>query len=81
MGRPVIASDLGGFHETIVDGVTGLLFPPGDADRLAQAIVEALALTPEQRAALAEAAIGNIRAKFTRERMCAATLSVYRELV
>lgn len=81
MGKPVVASDLGGFRETVVDGVTGLLFPPGDADRLASAIAGALALTPAERRSLAGEAIGNIRAKFTKERMCAATLSVYRELV
>jgi glycosyltransferase involved in cell wall biosynthesis len=81
MGKPVVASDLGGFRETVVDGVTGLLFPPGDADRLASAIAGALALGAAERASLAAEAIGNIRAKFTKERMCAATLAVYRELV
>jgi len=81
MGRPVIASDLGGFRETIVDGVTGLLFPPGDADSLASAIAGALALDDAQRTALAADAMANIQATFTRERMCAATLDVYRELV
>ncbi len=81
MGRPVIASDLGGFRETIIDGVTGLLFPPGDADSLASAIAGALALDAEERANLAAEAMANIEATFTRERMCAATLDVYRELV
>ena len=81
MGRPVIASDLGGFRETIVDGVTGLLFPSGDADKLASAIAGALALDEGQRANLASEAMANIEATFTRERMCAATLDVYRELV
>jgi glycosyltransferase involved in cell wall biosynthesis len=81
MGRPVVASDLGGFRETVIDGVTGLLFPPGDADKLASAIAGALALTSEQRASLAAEAMENIRSLFTRERMCAATLDVYRELV
>ena len=81
MGRPVVASDLGGFRETIVDGVTGLLFPPGDSLSLASAIAGALALTEGERAALAANATQNIQTKFTREHMCAATLSVYRELV
>jgi len=80
MGRPVIASDLGGFRETIVDGETGLLFPPGDAGRLAGAIASVLAMTERERAALAAKATRNIQAKFTRENMCAATLAVYREL-
>ena len=44
MGRPVIASDLGGPVETVEHGVTGWRVPPGDADALAAAIEAALAL-------------------------------------
>jgi glycosyltransferase involved in cell wall biosynthesis len=80
MGRPVIASDLGGFRETIIDGVTGLLAPPGDVDRLASAIAGALALGEAERAALSAEAVANIATRFTRDRMCADTLAVYREL-
>jgi glycosyltransferase involved in cell wall biosynthesis len=80
MGRPTIASDLGGFRETVIDGVTGLLVPPGDAGKLAEAIATALALTPEERATVAAEGMRNVRATFARDRMCAATLAVYREL-
>jgi len=81
MGRPVIASDVGGFRETIVNGQTGLLVPPGDSQRLSVALGSALDLGPEDREALAAEAKANIQARFTRERMCAATLDVYRELI
>src|SRR5690242_9439472 len=54
MRRPVIASDLGGPAETVEQGVTGWRTPPGDASALASAIERVLALTPEERAALAE---------------------------
>ena len=37
-GRPVIASRLGNFAETITDRQHGLLVPPGDVDALAQAL-------------------------------------------
>jgi glycosyltransferase involved in cell wall biosynthesis len=80
MGRPVVASDIGGFRETIVDGVTGLLFPVGDSAELAAALLAAIDLGADQRGELAAECVANIRATFTRERMCAATLSVYREL-
>jgi glycosyltransferase involved in cell wall biosynthesis len=36
-GLPVIASDLGSLSSVVSDGVTGLLFPAGDAERLAAA--------------------------------------------
>jgi glycosyltransferase involved in cell wall biosynthesis len=81
MGRPVIASDVGGFRETIINGLTGLLVPPGDSQRLSVALGSALDLGAEDRDALAAEAMANIQDKFTRERMCAATLDVYRELI
>jgi glycosyltransferase involved in cell wall biosynthesis len=80
MGCPVVASDIGGFRETIVDGLTGLLVPPGNSARLADALASALALSADDREGIAAEAWANIQAKFTRERMCAATLEVYREL-
>lgn len=41
-GRPVVATDVGGNPETIADGVTGLLVPPRNPERLAEAIEDAL---------------------------------------
>ncbi|HZM88973.1 MAG TPA: glycosyltransferase [Blastocatellia bacterium] len=36
---PVIASRTGGLSETVIDGLNGLLFPPGDSDALAKQVV------------------------------------------
>jgi glycosyltransferase involved in cell wall biosynthesis len=41
-GRPIIASDIGNFSETITDGVQGHLVPPGDAPRLRDAMAHIL---------------------------------------
>lgn len=41
-GQLVVASDVGGHRELIVDGETGVLFRAGDADALADAIVKLL---------------------------------------
>ena len=41
-GRLVVASDVGGHKELIEDGVTGRLFPAGDAEALAASVSELL---------------------------------------
>jgi glycosyltransferase involved in cell wall biosynthesis len=80
MGRPVAASDHGAARETVLPGETGILFPPGDPDALAEALTEVLALTTAQRETLAEVAIAHMRANFTKQKMCAETLALYHEL-
>jgi len=45
-GRAVIASDMGSRRELVGDGETGILYPTGDVNRLAEAI-EKLASAPE----------------------------------
>ena len=42
-GVPVVASDVPGLREVIEPGVHGLLFPPGDAEALADALGEVIA--------------------------------------
>ena len=81
MGRPVIVSGHGGAREIVVDGVTGWLTPPADVEALAARLGEAIALPAEARQELSRQAIAHVRARFTREAMCAATLDVYAELL
>jgi glycosyltransferase involved in cell wall biosynthesis len=65
----------------VVREYTAWLVPPGDPDSLAEAIGDALALTPEQRLILGNTAKEHVRANFNKERMCAQTLAVYEELL
>ena len=81
MGRRVIASAHGGACETVLDGESGWLVPPGDADALADALREALGASPAERARMAAAGQAHVRRHFTLEGMCSATLNVYRELL
>jgi glycosyltransferase involved in cell wall biosynthesis len=81
MGRPVVATDHGGARETILPNETGWLVPPADPQALAGAIAEALSLSVDERAILAEHAITHARDRFGIERMCSETLAVYREIL
>ena len=81
MGRPLVATDLGGSRETVIDRRTGRLVPAGDAAALADAMGSMLTLTAGERHALARRARDHVMTCFTKSRMCGRTLSVYRELL
>lgn len=81
LGRPVIASDHGGARETIIEGETGWLTPPGDAEALAATLERVLAIGAEARQALADRAIAHVRQTFSKDVMCDRTLDVYNEVL
>ena len=87
MGCPVIVSDIGAAPETIVPAGpgkrddTGWLVPCRDPGAIAEGIAEALALSPEQRAALGARGRRRVAAKFSLRQMQRATLAVYDELL
>lgn len=75
-GLPVVASRVGGLPELVVDGLTGFLVPPGDAEALGRALARLLR-DPAERARMGEAARRRALAEFTVDRMVAGTRSVY----
>ena len=81
MGRPLVASCLGAQTETVRDGETGFLFPPGNVAELAEKIAKAISLGIGDRKAMAETQRANVLGLYTVETMCTATLSVYRRIL
>jgi glycosyltransferase involved in cell wall biosynthesis len=77
MGKPVIASDSGGYTETIEAGVSGLLTPPGDAGALAAAIAEVLDMPAEARVRMGEAGAARVRSRYSVAALQQGTLRVY----
>ncbi len=81
MGRPVLVAGHGGAMETVVDGISGAVFPPGDVDALAQALGRLLALDDAERAALAVRARAHVAEHYGLPAMQQSTLAVYDELL
>jgi glycosyltransferase involved in cell wall biosynthesis len=87
-GVPVIAACIGAQPETVLappDAAagteTGWLVPPNDADALAGALSEALAMPVDQHSAMARRARAHVTTHFTLQRLQVQTLRVYDELL
>lgn len=80
LGKPVVGSDAPGIREVMVDGETGLLAPPGDAQGLA-ASIEKLLSDRELARRMGEAGRERARNLFTVDRMAVEAEALYRELL
>lgn len=80
LGKPVVASDLGGSRESLEDSVTGLLVSPNQPELLAQAILMLLA-DPERRSKMGTVGAARARAHFHAERMVQQLETVYERVI
>ena len=81
MQKLIIASDIGGSNETIVDNETGFLFKSGNPESLSKKIVEALNLDQSRLKSMGAEGRKNIIRKFNVEKMCFSTYSEYKKLL
>jgi glycosyltransferase involved in cell wall biosynthesis len=80
LGKPAVATAVGGNVELVRPGVTGLLATPGDAQDLAAKML-ALAADPEMRRALGEKGREFFVRNLSRETMVGRTQEVYEALL
>lgn len=80
MGLPVIATNIGGSLDQVVDEVTGLFVPPGDATALAEGI-ERLMLNPELRRQMGSAGRERIVNQFSLPEMVGKIEQLFEERV
>ena len=81
MEKLIIASNIGGSNETIVDGKTGILFESGDAGSLSKKIIEAITMDESTIQIIGKEGRKNIIKKFNVEKMCFSTYSEYKRLL
>ena len=81
MKKLIIASNIGGSNETIINGKTGILFDSGDATSLSKKIIQALTMDEATIKLIGEEARKNIIKKFNVEKMCFSTYSEYKRLL
>lgn len=79
-GKPVVATNVGGNPEVIVDGVTGFLVPPKKPDEMALSIIKIL---QESKLAkkMVDAGRKRVEEKFSLDRMVNEYMGIYKEIL
>jgi len=81
MEKPIIASNIGGSNETVVDEKTGFLFDSNNAKLLSEKIIKILSMDETSLKSIGIEARKNIIQKFNVEKMCFSTYSEYKRII
>jgi glycosyltransferase involved in cell wall biosynthesis len=79
-GLPVVASDVGGVKESVVDGTTGFVIPRGDAVRLRECLRQFIT-NAELRVCMGAAGRARYEEMFTFDRLVERTTKVYESVL
>ena len=81
MEKPIIASNIGGSNETVIDEKTGFLFESNNAKSLSKKILKVLSMDETSLQSIGKEARKNIIQKFNVEKMCFSTYSEYKRII
>jgi len=81
MGKPIIASDIGGSKETVINKKTGFLYKHDDPRELAKNLNTVIQLSPDELKIMGNEGRKNITKKFDVETMCLSNLKEYKRLI
>ena len=81
MEKPIIASNIGGSKETVVEDKTGFLFESGKSEALSKKIIHALNLDESTLKYIGIEGRKNVVKKFNVEKMCFSTYSEYKKII
>ena len=81
MNKPIVASDIGGSRETVLNGKSGLLYKFNDPKELAKAINKIIKMDKELVSLMGEVGRKNVETKYNVDRMCQTTFTEYKKLL
>jgi len=81
MEKLIIASNIGGSNETIINEKTGFLFESGNSKSLSEKIIRAITMDETSINLIGKEGRKNIIKKFNVEKMCFSTYSEYKRLL
>jgi glycosyltransferase involved in cell wall biosynthesis len=80
-GLPIVATDVGGNREVVLDAITGFLVPPRNPEALAEAMLRMMDLPEEKRREMGKAARKHIEENFSLDRVVDMWEALYKELL
>ena len=80
MEKPIVASDIGGSNETIVNGKSGFLYKSSDPRELAKVLNNVMELDEEALYSIGKQGRKNVTRRFDVEQMCNTTFNEYKKL-
>ncbi len=80
MQKPILASNIGGSNETVINEKTGFLYEAGNSEEMSKKIIEILNLEENTLKQMGIEGRKNVINKFNVEKMCFSTYSEYKKL-
>ena len=80
MQKPILASNIGGSNETVINDKTGFLYEAGNSEEMSKKIIEILNLEENTLKQMGIEGRKNVINKFNVEKMCFSTYSEYKKL-
>ena len=81
MNKPIVASNIGGSRETILNGKSGLLYKYNDQKELAKTIKKVMEMNKQSLRLMGEQGRKNVEKKFNVDQMCQSTFTEYKKLL
>ena len=81
MKKIIVASNIGGSNETVINDKTGLLFESGNSRSLSKKIIQGLMMDETSLKIMGNEGRKNVIKKFNVEKMCFSTYSEYKRLL
>ena len=81
MSKPIVASDIGGSRETVLNRKSGLLYKYNDQKELAKVINKIMEMDQQSLSLMGELGRQNVEKKYNVDQMCQTTFTEYKKLL
>jgi len=77
VGKAIVAADVGGVRDVVLDGESGLVVPPGDQPALERAMIDVTRMEQSRLRAWGDRAVDHVRARFSLRAVAERWIDIY----